>query len=246
MIYKIASRAQFAEYILRRLGKPVIDINVAPEQLEDRIDDALIKWHEYHQDGSIRAYFKHKITQADLDNNAITLPDNIMAVVRVLNTSAMGFNTYDIQYVAYMSDLLSGALAGGLANYVQSLSYIETLNNILNLDKSVQFIKFGNKLVFDATIKNVAVGEFIILECYTLNDTDLYPKSWNETWLKDYATALVKKQWADNLIKYQGFTLPNGMTIDGQAILAEAKEEIATQEEKLREVYEYPIDMMLG
>lgn len=241
----IQSRQELAEYCLRQLGHPVIQINVSEEQVSDRIDDALQKYYEFHGDGSQRAYLKHQLTDVDVANGYIPLPDNIMSVVEVLNLGFYGaMNMNNLSHVAYITDIVSGLSKDGLSNYVQSLSYMKTIENILSPDKSIRFIKHGDRLRFDGNTGKA--GDAIVIKCYLANTVEELPDTFNDYWLKRYATALVKKQWANNLIKYNGFQLPSGITIDGSTILSEANSDIESLETELRDVWEDPIMPMIG
>lgn len=241
----INTKQQLAEYCLRQLGHPVIQINVAEEQVMDRIDDALQKYYEFHGDGSQRAYLKHQLTATDISNGYMSVPDTVMAVVEVLNLGFYGaLNLNNLSHVAYITDIVSGLSKDGLGNYVQSMSYLKTIENILSPDKSIRFIKHGNRLKFDGGAGQE--GDLIILKCYIANRAEDLPETYNDYWLRRYATALIKKQWANNLIKYNGFQLPSGITIDGSAILTEANNDIEALETELRDVWEDPIMPMIG
>ena len=241
----IQSRQELAEYCLRQLGHPVIQVNVSEEQVSDRIDDALQKYYEFHGDGSQRAYLKHHLTDDDVKNGYIVIPKSTMSVVEVLNMGFYGaMNMNNLSHVAYITDIVSGLSRDGLGNYVQSLSYLKTIENILSPDKSIRFVKHGNILRFDGT--SGKSGDVIVIKCYLANGAEDLPKTFNDYWLKRYATALVKKQWANNLIKYNGFQLPSGITIDGSTILSEANSDIEALETELRDVWEDPIMPMIG
>lgn len=244
----IQSRSELGAYALRRLGHPVIQINVAPEQIEDCIDDALQKYYEYHGDGSQRIYLKHILTDNDIDTQSITVPDGIMSVVDLLNAgNAASFNINNISHVAYMTDIAQGMGKNGLSNYVQAMSYLSTLDNILNPAKSIRFVKHGNKVRFDGALSNrLKTGDLIIIKCYMKNTAEDNPATYGDSWLKRYTTAQVKKQWANNLIKYNGFQLPSGITIDGSVILSEANADLEALETELRETWEEPIMPLIG
>ena len=243
----ITSRKQLKEYALRALGKPVIQINVADEQLEDRIDDALAMFYEFHGDGSSRILLKHKLTKENIDNQEIQLQTGIISVVRVINPGSIGFNHSSLEYIVYMSDIIGQAFTGGgLSSYVTSQSYLNLMNNILSPDKNIEFIKYGHKIVFDGELKTFVEGDIILLECYMLNDPETMIDAWDDMWLKKYTTALFKKQWANNLIKYDGFQLPSGITISGDKILNEANKDIEQLEQDVRDIWEFPPSMMIG
>ena len=238
----ITTREEFKEYCLRALGKPVIQINVADSQVEDRIDDALTKYFDFHSNGTSLVYLKHRLTQDDIDNQYITVDDNISMITRVLMPNSMG-STLNLTYVAYISDVMQSIYSStsGLQSYVTSQSYLNTMNDILNAQPSIEFVRYGNKLIFQGKQKTSNVGDFVVIECYIRNDPVEFTKTWNDSWLKRYSTALIKKQWANNLLKYNGATLPSGITINGDTILSEANRDIEQLEVELRDVWEVPV-----
>lgn len=244
----VHSRQELAAYALRRLGHPVIQVNVSPEQIEDCIDEALQKYYEFHGDGSQRIYLKHNLTAENMATGMVELPKEIMSVVQVMNagTGSM-FNFNNLSHVAYITDLVSGIGTGGLSNYVQSMSYLGTLDYILNPEKSVRFVKHGHRLRFDGTVDNrLRVGDLIVIKCYAKNTAEDYPDTYDDIWLKKYTVATVKKQWANNLIKYNGFQLPSGLVIDGSVILQEANNDLEHLLEELRDTWEEPIMPLIG
>lgn len=238
----IGTREQFKQYCLRALGAPVIEINVADIQVEDRIDDALQKYFDFHQNGVTHLYLKHLITENDVMNGGIRVDLQVAQVVRVLTVNG-GKMSRDLNYVAYMQDMISQIQrggAGGLGQYVTQMSNLNLMNDILNIQPSVSFVKYGNFLRLDSPNDFIA-GNHIVMECYVRNEAIDYPQTWNDSWLKRYATALIKKQWANNLIKYNGATLPSGITINADTILSEANTDIQSLEEELRETWEVPV-----
>ena len=132
------------------------------------------------------------------------------------------------------------ATGGGLQSYVRSQSYLNLMNDILTATPSIEFTKHGNKLILQGK-QQWNVGDFILLEVFVRNDPVNYPETWNDYWLKRYATALIKKQWANNLIKYNGAQLPSGITINGDTILQEANRDIEELERELRDTWEVPV-----
>lgn len=244
----IDSRIKLGEFALRQLGHPVIQINVSEDQIDDAIDSGLQKYYEFHGDGSQRTYLKHIMTQDNIDKNEIVLPDDVMSVIQVLNVgTASMFNMNNLSHIAYITDLASGFGKDGLGNYVRSMSYLSTIDNILNPAKSLRFKKYGHKIKLDGTASLTwKLDDLIVIQCYTKNSAEEYPETYGDYWLKRYVTALIKKQWANNLIKYNGFQLPNGLTIDGGTILSEANADLEHLDEELRTTWEEPILPMIG
>lgn len=246
-IKKITSRSQFIEYCMRQLGAPVIQINVALEQAEDRVDDALSMFYDYHVDGSERAYVVHTITQDDLDNKYILLDENVLVVTGIMKSDVGtgGYNlTNNIQMKAYFSDMISNATSGGVGNFVMTKSYLNTFNNIMGGTFEIiehNYYKRELSIFFDWS--KLEVGHTVGYECWIANDID---EVYNDYWLKQYATALIKKQWGMNLIKVDGMTLPGGGVIKGSEILSQANTEISELEERMRDEFAYPVMPRMG
>lgn len=231
----VTSRQQLKQYALRALGAPVVQINAADEQLEDRIDEAIAYFHLYHYDGIERMYLKHQLTQTDVDNGYISIPDYVYGIKRVLpfsgvsNTSA---NLFSVQYqtvIQHINDLTQM----DIINYSMTMQYISMLDQLLNGYPQFEFNKIGGKLYLEIRESKLVPDRYILLECYRALDPEQNTKMYNEPWLKEYTIALFKKQWATNLKKYQGMQLPGGITIDGQTMYVEATQEIAELEEQL-------------
>lgn len=248
--YGIESRQELIEYCMRALGAPVLKINIQEDQLEDRVNDALDMFFEYHFDGSYRSILTVILSADDIATQSVTLPYGIISVQQVA-LMAGGFNTTplfsgNLQTYAYFSDLISKMQNDGLSSYVQTMSYLNMVDGILNgPGKVVQFNKHTDKLYIQMDWSSVKVGDAIGVECYQHPDIDSASKTFNNYWLKLYCTALIKKQWGTNLIKFQNLQLPGGGTLNGGQILQEAKEEIQTLEKRLQEEFrEYPMPMM--
>lgn len=250
-INRIQTRKAFKDYCLRKLGSPVTMINVAPAQVDDAVDDALDMFWEYHADGSMQLFLKHQITQQDLDNGFFTVAPNVLSVIRVMSLGGAGGGTgiasmANLQYTAYFSDLISRIPGGGMSSYVLNLQYLNTLQEVFNAEKLIEFNKHQGRLIIQGDVSRLTVGEFIIYEAVVINDPEVNASTWNNWWLKSYATALVKKQWGTNLGKYQNVTLPSGITLNGEAIRSEATQEIADLEQRLRDEFQLPPDFFYG
>jgi len=239
-----ASREEFKEYCLRKLGHPVITINVDPLQVEDRIDDALSKYWEYHFDGREEDYLVIHMTPTDVANNYITLDDKVFAVSQILpyRTSAASsvsllHGAFTAEYQFYLNDVYnsSGMVFSGNLQYIDAIkSYIATMNRLLVPPITFRFNRKTNKLYLDGGIKKFYdINPVIVAKVYKKLDETQNPDIWDDEWLKDYATALIKKQWGSNLKKFGSVTLPGGITLNGEAIYNEAVEEIQKLEEKL-------------
>ena len=267
-----ATREQLKQYALRTLGKPVIEINVDDDQLEDRLDEALQYFSQYHYDGVERTYLKYKVTQADVDrmkspdgdssssitknsvttawteqNNFIVVPEAVLAVTRIFPLSNRGNqNLFDIRYQLRLNDLYDFS-STSIIHYDMVLRHLDFLDHILVGEKPTRFNQYNNRLYIDMDWKNdISVGEFLIIECYRKLDPDTMTDVYNDIFLKRYVTALFKRQWGANLSKFNGVTMLGGVTLNGQQIFQEAQDDIRKLEEEIRGTYETPVTYMIG
>ena len=241
------TRQQFRDYCLRRLGAPVIEINVDEDQVEDRIDDALRTWWDYHFDGAEKLYYKHQITQQDKTNRYITLPENIIGAVRIfdvgdaLNTN----NMFNIRYQIALNDLYT-LTSVSMVPYYMAMTHIQFLEYILVGQQPIRYNRHINKLHLDMDWEKLNTGDFLIVEAYEVVDPLLYQDVWKDRWLMQYCTALIKRQWGTNMKKFDGMTLPGGIKFSGQQIYNEAQEEIETLEKEMILNYSLPVTDMIG
>lgn len=243
-----SSRQGLIDYCLRRLGHPVIEINIDEDQVEDRIDDAFQFYREYHYDAVERVYLKYQITSEDMTNRYIPLNDNIVGVDRILPFSnrSTGINIFDVRYQILINDLYS-LMSTDLIYYSQVKTQIELINQLLVGVKPVRFNRHMNRLYIDMDWEaDVEVGSFIIVECFRILDPDTYTDVYNDRFLKQYATALIKRQWGENMKKFQGVQLPGGVLLNGQQIFDEALEELTRLEQEMQSRFELPPDMFVG
>lgn len=243
----ITNRQEFAERCLRKLGAPVIEINVADEQLEDCIDDALQKFWEFHGDGAQKHFVTAKLTAEDIANRYITVPENVISIVRVLpmNTNLSSLN---LEYQFFLTEVMNikRLVNGGLHGYVITEQYLKTINEFFNREKMIRWNRYSNRLMLDTDWKVLKEGDHVVIEAYAILDPNDYDEVWNDMWLKAYATALIKKQWGQNMIKYDGFQLPSGITLNGRQLYDDANAEIEKLEDELQNVWQLPPDFMVG
>jgi hypothetical protein len=228
------SKEEFKDYVLRKLGAPVIEINVSEEQIDDRVDEAVSFWRDYHYNGSQLVYLKHAITQDDIDNGYITLPTRLLGISKVfdLQTSiSAGVGMFNVQY-QYTLNNIRDITGYNIQNYYMTMSYIEFLQEMLVGKPLIRFNKHVNKLYVDVDQKIWTVGDFIIIEAYDIIDETEYAEVWTDRWLQNYTAALVKENWGANLTKFVGMQLVGGVTFNGEQILQEAREERQRMEEE--------------
>jgi hypothetical protein len=228
------TKEEFKDYVLRKLGAPVIEINVSEEQIDDRVDEAVSFWRDYHYNGSQLVYLKHAITQDDIDNGYITLPTRLLGISKVfdLQTSiSAGVGMFNVQY-QYTLNNIRDITGYNIQNYYMTMSYIEFLQEMLVGKPLIRFNKHVNKLYVDVDQKIWTVGDYIIIEAYDIIDPAEYAEVWTDRWLQNYTAALVKENWGANLTKFVGMQLVGGVTFNGEQILQEAREERQRMEEE--------------
>ena len=243
-----SSRTELKDYCLRRLGYPVVDINVDDEQVEDRIDDALKYYQDYHYDGTERVFLKHQVTADDIANEYITIPEAVIGVVRVfdIGDAIQSSTLFNIRYQIHLNDLFDFT-STTYVPYVTAMRHVEMLEEIFVGKKPIRFQRHKNQLNIDMDWGNdVIAGDYVIIECYRILDPDTYTDVYGDKWLLRYTTALIKRQWGENLKKFEGMTLPGGVTFNGQKIWEEATEEINKLEEEMISSYSLPVADMMG
>jgi hypothetical protein len=244
------SRQTLAEYCLRALGAPVIEINIDEDQIEDRIDEAIQFYQEYHADAVVRTFIKHQITAENITNAVLTLPDAVLSVTRVLNLTGGGDSAdmFSVKYQMFLNDLYGLRNPSALVNYEITKQYLGLIEMTLTgASQQVTYARHKNELTIqDDWQKYMQPGGWIIIECYTAVDPGAYPEVYNDMALKRYTTALLKKQWGSNLIKFEGMQLPGGVTINGRQIYEDALADIQKMEEEWDSKYSLPVDFCVG
>lgn len=228
------TRQEFKDWVLRKLGAPVIDINVSDEQIDDRIDEAVDYWRDYHYNGSQLVYLKHQITQENKDNGYIDLPAGLLGISGIFNMQSSistGSGIFNVQYQFVLNNL-EDITGYNITNYYMSMSHLEFLQEMLVGKPMVRYNKHVNRLYLDTDPGLLVVGEYIIIEAYDVIDPSTYADVWGDRWLQNYATCLVKEQWGSNLTKFTGMQLVGGVSFNGEQILSDAKEERRLMEEE--------------
>lgn len=242
------SRSEFKEYCLRKLGKPVLEINVDDDQVEDRIDQALKYYHDYHFDGSEVEYYKHQVTQADKDNKYISVPEEIMGVVRVFPIGDPAMRTSDLFNIRYQIALneLYNFTSVSMQPYYIARMHLALIQELLVGKQPVRFNRHTDRIYVDMDWERIVVGEYLLFEVYKLLDVDTYTDVWSDRWLQEYTTALIKEQWGHNLTKFSGMQLPGGVQFNGERILDDAQQKIAQLESEMITSYSIPVADMIG
>lgn len=245
----VNSRQGLIDYCLRRLGQPVIEINIDEDQLEERVDDALEYFQEYHFDGVEKVFLKHLITAEDITNEYIPMGGPVISVVRVLPIPSFdsfqgGF--FNEEYQLRLNDLNSFS-GSSLIQWEMTLQNFSLVEQLFSIAPTMMFNRKQNRVYLEADwSEKFSVNDVLVIEAYRALDPSQYGEVWNDMFLKKYTTALIKRQWGENLKKFQGVVLPGGITLDGKSIYDEAVEEIAKIEEQMSLSYELPADGYVG
>jgi|TARA_E500000318_G_C3539032_1_gene203865 hypothetical protein len=273
---KPSTRQGLIDYCLRQLGAPVLEINVADEQIDDLVDDTIQYFNERHYDGVEKMYLKYKITQDDIDrgratgttgvgivtttgtstnisgvgtitsnfyenSNFIQVPDSVIGIEKVFkfDTSTISSGMFSIKYQLFLNDLYYFSSID-LLSYSMTKSYLEDIDFLLTTDKQVRFNKRQDRLYLDIDWGEKTKDTFLVLECYRALDPESFSQVYNDSFVKKYLTALLKKQWGQNLIKFQGVKLPGGIELNGRAIFEDGQRELEDIKQKMSSEYELP------
>ena len=246
------SRATLIDYCKRRLGEPVIEVNVDEDQLEDRVDESVQYYKEYQSDATTRTYLKHLVTATDVSNEYIPISSDIIFISKMFPLTS-SFNTsrnfFDIKYQMMLNDIADLMnFAGDLAYYEQMQQYLSLLDMKLNGHPQVQFSRRQNRLYIfgDFVDKDIKAGDYIVAEVYTIIDPTTHTSVFNDMFVKEYTTALIKQQWGMNLIKFEGMQLPGGVILNGRQLYDDATGEIETLRQRIRDEHELPADFFVG
>jgi len=255
----VNNRQTFKDYCLRKLGFPTIEINIDDDQVEDRIDDAFAYWRDYHYDALQKIYYIRTLDATDMANKYINLSPsvtldsgnnsvNIVGVTRIfpISDSINSNNMFDLRYQLRLNELYDFTSAS-YVNYTLTMQHLRSLELMFTGEVPIRYQKHMNRLFCDwGWGSAVKQGTVVVVECFATIDTAQYASVWNDRWLKNYATALIKRNWGNNLKKFAGVQLPGGVMLNGQVIFDEAIEEIKTLEEEMQSKYELPVDFYLN
>jgi len=260
----IGSRQQLIDYCLRRLGEPVIEVNVDEDQIEDKIDDALQVYREFHSDGTFRNYYQHQLTAEDIANKYVAIPPRIITIVKMFagNGGFIGStNMFSFNYQFALSDFhsLSDVGAGGLAYYDQMRQYMELIDMKINGLPIINFNRRQDRVYLWSDIEDgqLNAGDYVCFEVYEVVPT---PEAiatdplrrgevstvYNDMFMKDYCTALIKEQWGMNMSKFEGMQLPGGVMMNGRQYYDDATNDIERLRETIRLEHEMPADFFVG
>ncbi len=238
------SRESLGQFALRKLGAPVIKINVSEEQVDDAIDTALYLFGQYHMEGADKVYYTYSVNSTDIANRYITLPPNIIGAVRLfpigdaLNTNSL----FNMRYQFVINDLYNISNVS-LVPYYMVMQHVQFLEQMLVGQQPLRYNRHNNICYLDMDWSTITEGEFLVVECYGVLDPEVYPGIFSDKWLQDYTTAQIKLRWGA-VLKVMNLPLPGGVVLNGQRIYDEAAQEIEFLEKKLIRNFSLPSMMM--
>jgi hypothetical protein len=277
-----STRQELINYCKRKLGYPVLEINVADEQIEDLVDDAVQFFQERHFDGVFQTYMKYQVTQDDIDRgrarggtsssvgitttivnetvgnstsfkfeengNYLPVPPSVIGVNKIFHfdgANSITNNMFSVKYQLFLNDVYYWG-STELLTYAMVKTYLEDIEFMLTTQKQIRFNKRQDRLYLDIDWGSLNAGTYLVIDCFRTMDPNDYSRVWNDSFLKPYLTALIKKQWGQNLIKFQGVKLPGGIELNGRQLYDDAQREIDVIMEKMSNTYELPPLDMIG
>ena len=277
-----SSRSTLIDYCKRQLGAPVLEINIADEQGDDLVDDALQYFHERHFDGVEQTYLKYKITQADIDrgrgrggdnpvgivtttaeatiagtattfsyeenSNYLQVPPAVIGINKIFRfdgSNTVTNNMFSVKYQLFLNDIYTFS-SMEILTYAMTKRYLEDIDFLLTTEKQIRFNQRQDRLYLDLDWGSVKVDDYVIIDCYRLLDPNDFARVYNDSFLKRYLTALMKRQWGQNLIKFQGVKLPGGIELNGRQIYDDAEKDLEIIREQMSNTYELPPLDMIG
>ena len=246
------SRTELIEWCKRRLGDPVIEINVDEDQLEDRVDEAIQYYQEFHSDATYRGYLQHQLTAGDITNKYVTVSNDVHFVSRVfpfISSATASKSLFNLRYQMHLSELTDmSQFAGDIAYYEQIQQYLSLLDQTLNGQAMVDFSRRQNRIYIHGHIEDldITAGDYLVAEVYYTVAPNTHTSVYNDMWLKEYTTALIKQQWGMNLMKFEGMQLPGGVILNGRQLFDDATGEIQDLRERIRLEHEMPADFFVG
>lgn len=235
------TREQLKDYCLRRLGQGVVKINISEDQAQDRIDDAIKYWRDYHQDATEKVFIQHPLTAADITNKYITIEENILEVTKIISPgSSYGGSVFNnVKYQYMRQEVWNLSKGGTLVPYYVAMRHINMIDDLLGAGITYRFNRHSDRCYIDTNWDTLAAGEYLVLEGYAILD-DTITELWGDRFLQRYATALMKQQWGGNMKKFNEVQLLNGVTFNGKEIYDEATEELIRLEEDMIDKFSLP------
>ena len=241
------TKAELKEYCLRRLGKPVIEINIDDDQMDDRIDEAILFYQDYHFDGTLKTFLKHQVTETDKTNEYITVGNDFIGIINIfdIGDATSTNNLFNVRYQIALNDLYDLSRYD-LVPFYMNFQNIRMIEEILVGKQPLRFNRHVNRIYVDMDWEKINAGDYLVFEVYTKVDPDTYTDVWGDRWLLEYTSALIQIPWGLNLTKFTGLQLPGGVQFNGDGILTQGMEAKQKLEEEMISAYSLPVHDMTG
>ena len=282
---KPATRQQLIDYCFRKLGAPVLEINVDDDQVDDLVDDAIQLFNERHFDGVEQMYLKYKITNGDIErgqgvevagsntvngttgigivtttttstsipgygtttttfyenSNFLQIPESVVGVNKIFkfDTSSISGSMFSIKYQLFLNDLYYFNSVE-LLQYSMTKTRLEDIDFLLTPEAQIRFNQRQDRIYMDIDWGAQKAGNFLVIDCQRALDPETFNQVYNDYFVKLYLTALIKRQWGQNLIKFRGVKLPGGLELNGREIYDDAERDLERIKEKMMLEYELP------
>lgn len=240
---KLSSADDLIEYAYRKLGKPVINIEVDDTQAQDRVEDALQLYIQRHFDGVQEEWIKYTLTATDISRGYKIMNNDIVEVVELIPMNSTTSEAWTGIIYQFRLHHLENFTSPDMTNYIITMQHINLVKQLLTPVRTFTFNHLTHKLTL---LGDMSEGNFFVAKVYKALDTDFYTDIFNDEWMKKYTTALIKKQWGSNLKKFGNVQMPGGVELNAQEIFEEGREEVQELEQEFSEKYELPVDFFFG
>lgn len=242
-------RESFKTYCIRNaMLSPVLQNHLDDDIIEDRIDEALIMYTNFHFDAYQRQYYKYLVTDTDITNQYVTMPDNVMGVIKIFNYGNRFSNInnlFGVQYQLALNELFMFN-SYSMVPYYMGMQQLELIDQLLVGEKPIRYNRKVNKLYIDWNWNLIASGQYLMIECDMVVDPDSYAKMWADQWLIDYTTALIKRALGSVLKKYGNIPMLGGITFNGQVIFDEAQADILRLKDEMQRTWTPVLGFFIG
>ena len=182
------------------------------------------------------------------NSNYIQVPPSVIGVFKVFHfdgANTITNNMFSVKYQLFLNDIYFWG-ATEMLTYAMTKTYLEDINFLLTTQKQIRFNQRMDRLYLDIDWGGVTVGDYFVIDCFrALNPAD-YARVYNDSFLKRYTVALMKRQWGQNLLKFQGVKLPGGVELNGRQIYDDAEKDLEVIREMMSNSYELPPLDMIG
>ena len=162
------------------------------------------------------------------NSNYIQLPNSVIGVNKIFRfdgSNTITNNMFSVKYQLFLNDVYYFDSIE-LLSYAMVKTKLEDIDFLINTEKQIRFNIRQNRLYMDVDFASLTENDYLIIDCWRILDPNDFTRVYNDRFLKRYLTALIKRQWGQNLIKFQGVKLPGGIELNGRQIYDDAQVEL--------------------